>query len=92
VPVPKNARAAVPIRATDDGKRSVAVLSDDGNVTIYSLDASRNFVAPAVPILKVSVGSLVGLVAADVDGDGVDDLVVASATSITIYRGVGKRT
>ena len=91
VPVPKNARAAVPIRATDDGKRSVAVLSDDGTVAIYSLDASRAFVPPAAPVLKVPVGSFVGLIAADVDGDVVDDLVVDSAASITIYRGVGKR-
>jgi hypothetical protein len=78
-------RAFALLQSGGDDALELAAVSGQG-VILHALEpGSRNF-APATAIDGTPAGDL--LVAGDVNGDGVDDLVVGSALGFTIVLGV----
>ncbi len=103
VTLPPNAVAATTIHATPDSRAQVAVLTLDGVVIIPTApDSPRAFAPPgsctppvfiscAVPFAHEQAGSLLDVRAADVDGDGVEDVIVAGPSGFKLFRGAAVR-
>lgn len=99
VPLPPGAVAATAVHAAPDARAQIAVLTYDGIVLVPTAPGNGRAFAPAgscssrppigCPVgfgTRPQSGSLVDLQAADVDGDGVEDLIVASQSGLGLFR------
>lgn len=85
VPLPSDALGAAPVRASSDGTLEIAVLSP-GRVSLATV-ASRTFTSKDTSITNAFTDAA-DIVAGDVNGDGVDDLLLAAPTQFVVMLGI----
>lgn len=99
VNLPPGTAAAAPLNATAGVGATILALTPDGVVIVPTLpNDPRHFGPPGNCVGKMRVNcavafnksvassTLVDMRAADLDGDGVEDLIVASQTGLSLYR------
>jgi hypothetical protein len=84
--LPDGALAVTAIHANKDGSTQIAALSAKG---VYLAQMTNGVLGPWTtdPIIDLSSVTVKDMIAGDVDGDGVDDLVIATSKGFVVYFG-----